>query len=183
MRLDAACAGGNDVVPLAALFDPRACATVVSRAVNAVTKRRQAMYYHPSMFDWANGERTLVACRAFVAVWLDGVARQHKAHADAVSAFHARRLDSLQMLCEASDSAQFAARLVSCAVAQPFDLAELSARLGGIAVDTQRRLGDLVGSHADEVARLLADAGGAADKPRRDASNGRGTAARRRLAA
>jgi nucleotide-binding universal stress UspA family protein len=28
------------------------------------------------MFDWANGERAMAACRAFAVVWLGGVARQ-----------------------------------------------------------------------------------------------------------
>jgi hypothetical protein len=51
------------------------------------------MYYHPRMFDWANGDRTVAACQAFVGVWLDGVARQQQAYADALRMFCARRVD------------------------------------------------------------------------------------------
>ena len=107
------------------------------------------MYYHPFMFEWANADRTLASCRACVDVWLDGVARQQQAHSEAVSAFHARQLDSLRALAAAGDAAQFAARLLACADPKALELAALSTRLGGIVAETHRKLGDVVGSHVE----------------------------------
>ncbi len=140
------------------------------------------MYYHPRMFDWANGERNFAACQAFVDVWLDGVARQQQAHADAVSMFCARRVESVRMMTEATDTAQFAAGLLSCAAPEPRGLAELSARLAGIVVDTHRKLGELVASHADEMRTSVVKLDAALEKPRKKATNG-SLAVGRRLAA
>lgn len=61
------------------------------------------------MFEWATGKRAVAACQAFVGVWLDGVARQQQAQADAVSTFCAGQAESLRVLSEAKDTAQFAA--------------------------------------------------------------------------
>ena len=85
------------------------------------------MYHHPHMFHWANGERTFAACQAFVGAWLDGVARQQQAHPDAISVFCARQVDSVRMVIEARDTAQFAAGLLACAAPKAGGPAELSA--------------------------------------------------------
>lgn len=130
------------------------------------------MYYHPRMFDWANGERTLAACQAFVGVWLDGVARQQQAHADALSMYCARQVEGVRMVTEARDAAQLTAGLLSCAAPDPHRLVELSARLTGIVVDTHRKLGELVASHGDEVTGLVVELGGTAEKPPKKATNG-----------
>src|SRR5690349_5684205 len=108
------------------------------------------MYYHPYMFGWMNGERALTTCQACVGVWLDGVARQQQAHADALSAFYARHLEALRDLSEAGDSAQFAARLLACTGPKPFDMAEWSTRIAAIAAETHHKLGEVVRSHADQ---------------------------------
>lgn len=141
------------------------------------------MYYHPRMFDWANGERTLAACQAFVGVWLDGVARQQQAHAEAVSMFCARRVEGLRMVTEARDTAQFAASLLSCAAPEPHGYAELSARLAAIFVDTGRKLGELVVSHGDDMTRSVVDLGATLEKPKKKAANGGRAIGRRRVAA
>jgi hypothetical protein len=141
------------------------------------------MYYHPRMFEWANGERTFAACQAFVGVWLDGVARQQQAHADAVSMFCARQLKSVRMVTEARDTAQFAAGLLSCAAPEPRGLAQLSARLAGIVVDTHRKLGELVASHGDEMTRSVVEPDSPLEKPRKKATNGGQAVGRRRAAA
>ena len=140
------------------------------------------MYYHPRMFEWANGERTFAACQTFVGVWLDGVARQQQAHADAVSMFCARQVESVRMITEATDTAQFAAGLLSCAAPEPRGLAELSARLAGIVVETHRKLGELVASHGDEMTRSFVELDSTMEKPRKKATNG-GRAVGRRAAA
>ena len=141
------------------------------------------MYYHPHMFDWANGERTLAACQAAVGVWLDGVARQQQAHAEAVSMFCTRQVESVRMVTEAKDAAQLAAVLLSCAAPDSRGLAELSARLTGIVLDTQRKLGELASSHGDEMTRSVVELGTTSEKPRKKAANGGRAAGRRRVAA
>jgi hypothetical protein len=141
------------------------------------------MYYHPRMFDWATGERTFAACQAFVGVCLDSIARQQQAHADAVSTFCARQVESLRMLSEARDTAQFAAGLLSSAASEPHGFAELSARLGAIALDTQRKLGELVESHADEMTRSFVEVGATVEKPQKKATNGGRAVERRQMAA
>jgi hypothetical protein len=141
------------------------------------------MYYHPHMFDWANGERTLAVCQAFVGVWLDGVARQQQAHADAVSMFCARQVEGLRMATEARDAAQFAARLLSCAAPDPHGCAELSARLAGIVVDTRRELGELAATYGDEMTRSVVELGASLEKPHKKAANGGRAGGRRRVAA
>jgi hypothetical protein len=50
------------------------------------------------MFEWATGKRAVAACQAFVGVWVDGVARQQQAQADAVSTFCAGQAESLRVL-------------------------------------------------------------------------------------
>jgi hypothetical protein len=146
-------------------------------------EEERTMYYHPFMFDWANGERALATCRAWVAVCLEGVARQQHAHAEAVSAFYARQLEGLRALSEARDTAQFAARWLACTGPKPLDVAELSTRLGGILADTHRRLGEVAGSHADEVTRSRFEDANTAEQPRRKASNGSQAGGRRQMAA
>lgn len=141
------------------------------------------MYYHPSMFEWANGERTFAACQAFVGVWLEGVARQQQAHADALSMFCARQVESVRMITEATDPAQFTAGLLSCGAPEPRRLAELSERLAGIAVDTHRKLGELVASHGDEMTSLVVELRGTLEKPPKKATNGSKVVGRRRAAA
>jgi len=141
------------------------------------------MYYHPHMFDWANGERTLAACQAAVGLWLDGVARQQQAHAEAVSLFCTRQVESVRMVTEARNSAQFAAMLLSCATPEPRVLAELSARLAGIVVDTHRKLGELVASRGDEMTRSVVELGMTSEKPRKKAANGGRVAGPRRATA
>jgi hypothetical protein len=141
------------------------------------------MYYHPHMFDWANGERTLAVCQAFVGVWLDGVARQQQAHADAISMFRARQVEGVRMATEARDAAQFAAGLLSCAAPEPHGYAELSARLAAICVDTGRKLGELVASHGDEMTRSVVELGATPEKPQKKAANGGRSVGRRRVAA
>ena len=113
------------------------------------------MYYHPLMYDWPDGERALATCKAFVGVWLDGVARQQQAHANAVRTLYARQIESLQMLSEAKDMAELTGRLLSCRPSESVGFAELPKQLLGIAVDTHRKLGELVESHAGELARSL----------------------------
>ena len=141
------------------------------------------MYYHPHMFDWASGERTLAVCQAFVGVWLDGVARQQQAHADAVSMFCARQVEGLRMATEARDAAQLAARLLSCAAPDPHSCAELSARLAGIVVDTRRELGELAATYGDQMTRSVVELGASLEKPHKKAANGGQAGGRRRVAA
>jgi len=141
------------------------------------------MYYHPHMFDWANGERTLAACQAAVGVWLDGVARQQQAHAEAVSMFCTRQEESVRMVTEARDAAQFASALLSCAAPEPRGFAELSARLAGIVVDTHRKLGELVASHGDEMTKSVVERGTTLEKPLKKAANGGRAAGRRAVTA
>ena len=141
------------------------------------------MYYHPFMFEWANSERTLATCKAFVGVWLVGVARQQQAHADAMRTFYSRQLESLRMLSEARDIVALAGRLLSYGPSEPVGFTELSARLAGIAVDTHRKLGELVESHAGEVTSSLGEPGSNPEKPRRNAGDGGRTAERRQMVA
>ncbi len=141
------------------------------------------MYYHPRMFDWANGDRALAACQAFVGVWLDGVARQQQAHAEVVSMFCARQVEGLRMVTEAKDARQFAARLLSCAAPEPHGVAELSARLAGIVVDTHRKLGELVASHGDEITRSVVDPGTILETAHKKATKGDRAVGRRRAVA
>jgi len=141
------------------------------------------MYYHPQMFEWAYGERAFAACKDFLGVWMDGVARQQQAQADAVNAFCARQVESARMVTEAKDAAQFAAGLLSCAAPEPLGVAELSARLAEIAADTQRKLGDLVVSHGDAMTRSVVDMDATVETPRRKAGNGGRAVGRRRVAA
>jgi hypothetical protein len=140
------------------------------------------MYYHPRMFDWANGERTLAARQACLGVWLDGVARQQQPHAEAVGMFCARQMDSVRMVSEARDTAQFAARLLSCAAREPRGLAELSARLAEIVGDTHRKVGELLSLHGDQVPRSFVEFGAPLKKRHKNAVN-RGGVARRRAPA
>ncbi|HZP89082.1 MAG TPA: hypothetical protein VFB54_19895 [Burkholderiales bacterium] len=139
------------------------------------------MYYHPFMFDWTNGERTLATCKAFVGVWLEGVARQQHAHADTLTTFYARQAESLRMLSEARDMAELAGRLLSCRPSEPVGFAELSTRLAGIAIDTHRKLGDLVESHANDVARSLIEPGANLEKPPAGNAGKGGRAVRREV--
>ena len=141
------------------------------------------MYYHPFMFEWSNADRTLATCRACVEAWIDGVARQQQAHSEAVSAFHARQLDALRALAAARDAAQFAARLLACADPKPIELAALSTRLGAIVAETHRKLGDVVGSHADRARASWIHEAAAADEPRRKATTRGRTPARRQMTA
>ena len=141
------------------------------------------MYYHPFMFEWANADRTLATCRACVDVWLDGIARQQQAHSEAVSAFHARQLDSLRALAAAGDAAQFAARLLACADPKALELAALSTRLGGIVAETHRKLGDVIGSRADQARASWIHEAAAADAPRRKAATRGREPARRQMTA
>jgi len=113
------------------------------------------MYLQPFMFDGTHGKRAWATCQALAGVWVEGLARQQQAHADTVSSFYASQLNSLRTLCEAEDTAQFAARLMSCAVPDRFGITELSVRLGAIAMDTHQKFGAVMGSHANEVTRLL----------------------------
>ena len=130
------------------------------------------MYYHPDMFRWANGQHTLAACQAVAGVWLDGVARQQQAHAEAVSTFCARQAERVRMVTEARDAAQLAAGLLACATPEPSGIASLSAQLAGIAADTHRQLGEVVTSHGDEMTRSVFELGTTLDKPRKKAVNG-----------
>ena len=141
------------------------------------------MYYHPFMFEWASGQRTMATYQACVGVWLDGVARQQQAHADAVNAFCTRQLTGLRAISEARDAAQLAAGLLSCAAPKPLDFAELSAQLGGIVVETHRRLGDLIGAHTGQITRSLVEPAEAAGEPRQKAANGGRAAFRRQMVA
>ena len=141
------------------------------------------MYYHPFMFEWSNADRTLATCRACVEAWIDGVARQQQAHSEAVSAFHARQLDALRTLAEARDAAQFTARLLACADPKLLELAALSTRLKGIATETQRKLGDVVGSHADHAHASLIHEAATVDEPRRKAATRERTPPRRQMTA
>ena len=129
------------------------------------------MYFQRYMFDSATREREWAICQAVVGVWLDGVGRQQQAHAHAVSTFYAERLDRLRLLSEASDTEQFAARLLSCTFPEPIGLAALSADLGGIAIDTHRKLQDLVGSHVTAMTWWSDETVAAFEKPRREAAN------------
>src|SRR4051812_46068874 len=131
------------------------------------------MYFQRYMVDDATGERAWATCQAFVGVWLDGVGRQQQAHADAVSRFYAERLERLRLLSEASDTEQFAARLLSCTVPAPIGLAVLSAELGGIVIDTHRKLQELVGSHVTAMKSLSDETRAAIEKLPRYANNGR----------
>jgi len=141
------------------------------------------MYYLPFMLDWASNERTLATCKAFVDVCVDGIARQQQAHADAVNTFYGKQLENLRMLSEATDTTQFAAQLLSCAVPEPLGLAELSARLREIAKDTHRKLGELAGSHADEVTRSFVEPSANVQRPPRKPANGSRAIARRQMMA
>ena len=138
------------------------------------------MYYHPAMFEWANGKRTVATCREFIGVWLDGVARQQQAHAGAVSTFFARQAEGLRVRSQARDTAQFAAGLLSCGATEPHGFASLSARLGAIVVETHRKLGELMGSHSDEMMKSLVELAATEEKPLRTAANGGRGAGRRR---
>lgn len=140
------------------------------------------MYYHPLMFDWERRDRTLAACQAFVGVWFDGVARHQQAHADALSRFCERQVESARMLSEVTDTAQFAANLLSCAVPEPRAVAELSVQLAGIVVDTHRKLGELVASHGDGMSRSVVEPRTSAENVQNKATNGGRAAARRRAA-
>jgi hypothetical protein len=141
------------------------------------------MYYHPFMFEWANADRTLATCRACVDVWLDGVARHQQAHSEAVSAFNARQLDALRALAAARDAPQFAARLLACADPKALELGALSTRLGGTVAETHRKLGDAVGSHADQARASRIDEAATSDAPRRKApTRGRDSARRQMMA-
>ena len=140
------------------------------------------MYYDPRMFDWANGERTVAVCQAFVGVWLQGVARQQQAHAEAVSMFCARQVESLRMLAGAEDAAQFAVRLLSCAAPEPHGFAELSARLAGVVVDTRRKMGELVASHGDAMTRSVEELAATPEKRQKRVANGGRAVGRRRVA-
>lgn len=141
------------------------------------------MYYHPFMFEWANTDRAFATCRACADVWLDGVARQQQAHADAVSAFHARQLGAWRALAGCRDAAQFAAALLACADPKALDLAALSTRLGGIVAETHRKLGDVVESHADQTQGSSIDEAATVEGPRRKASTrGRGPTRRQMTA-
>lgn len=140
------------------------------------------MYYHPRMWEWANGERALAACQGFVGVWLDGLARQQQAHVDAVSECCARQVENVRVVIEARDTAQFAAGLLSCGASEPRGLVELHARLVGIFMDTHRKLGELIASHGDEMTRSFVEADATAERPRKKAANG-GRATGRRSAA
>ena len=130
------------------------------------------MYYHPRMFDSAHRERTLAAMHALVAVWLDGVVRQQQAHAEAVSRFCARQVEGLQRVTEAKDTAHLAAGLLWCAAPEPQSVAELSARLAGIVVDTHRKLGEVVAAHSDDVARSMFEPGATLETPQKRTANG-----------
>ena len=141
------------------------------------------MYYHPYMFHWANGERALSTCQACVSLWLDGVARQQQAHAEAMSAFYSRHLDALRDLSEASDTAQFAARLLACTGPKPFDMAEFATRLGGIAAETHRKLGEVVRSHADDVTTSWVEGRARAGEERRKLASGGRSGERRQMVA
>ncbi len=141
------------------------------------------MYYGRLMFDWANNERTLATCQECVIVWLDGVARQQQAHAAAMSAFYDRQLEDLRALSEATDTAQFASRLLACASPKPVALTELSTRLGGIFADTHRKLGEVVGSHADQLTRSWLENAVALEERRRKDANGGRAGGRRHMVA
>lgn len=130
------------------------------------------MYYHPAMYEWANGERAVATCQAMAGVWLDGVAKQQQAHADAVNAFYTRQVESLRMASEARDVTQLAAHLLACAAPERLGFAELSVRLGEIAAGTQRRLGELAESFADDASRALVERDVTAGTPRRGAGKG-----------
>jgi hypothetical protein len=141
------------------------------------------MYYGQLMFAWANNQRTLATCQECVSVWLDGVARQQQAHAAAVSTFYTRQLEDLRALSEATDAAQFASRLLACASPKPVGLTELSTRLGGIFADTHRKLGEVVGSHADQVTRSWLENGAELEEPPRKDANGGRAGGRRQMVA
>lgn len=175
-------ANGNNAVPEARLSAAMVCDRVTPQLGEHFDEEK-AMYYHPFMFDWTNGERTLAACKAFVGVWLDGVARQQQAHADAMSTFYARQLESLRMLSETRDMAALAGRLMSYGAPERLGFAELSARLGGIAVDTHRKLGELVESHVGDLSRSLVGPVPALETPQRKAGNGGRAVGRRQIAA
>ena len=71
--------------------------------------------------------------------------------ANADRTFHARQLDALRAVAEARDATQFAARLLACADLKAPELAALSTLLA----ETHRKLGDVVGSRADQVRASL----------------------------
>jgi hypothetical protein len=139
------------------------------------------MYYHPHMFGWVTGERTLAACQAVVGVWLDGVARQQQAHAEAFGMYCARQADGLRTVAEAREAGQFAAKLLSCAAPEPHGVAHLSERLAGIIVDTHRKLAELVASYGDEMKISVVHSRAIVETPQKKAAIG-GRAARRREA-
>lgn len=138
------------------------------------------MYYHPLMWDWMNKERALAT---FVGVWLDGIDRQQRAHADAASAFCARQMENVRMVAEARDAAQLAAGLLACAAPEPRGLADLSARLAGIVVDTHLELSNLLAAHSDEMTRSVVELDTTVEQPTKKATNGGPLAGRRRAAA
>jgi len=80
-------------------------------------------------------------------------------------------------------TAQFAARLLACTGPKPFDMAEFATRLGGIAAETHRKLGEVVRSHADDVTTSWVEGRARAGEERRKLASGGRSGERRQMVA
>ena len=111
------------------------------------------MYFHPFMLTETQAQKMTTAYQEFARLWLDGLDRQHRLHADAATELSVRQRENLQMLAESTDVAELVMRSLACAAPAPLDLLQLSVRSGAIAADVQRQVVALVDRHAKALSR------------------------------
>ena len=141
------------------------------------------MYFHPLILTEAQKQQRLAAYQDFSSLWLEGINRQHRLHADAFSAFCARQQENLRSLSESFDITDLIVRWSARAAPAPLDLLQVSMRSGEITADVQRQVAVLADRHAKELSRSVFERGvGAGTSPRGELRD-HGKARRRQMMA
>lgn len=113
------------------------------------------MYFHPLILTEEQRKQRAAAYQELAQLCVDGLDRQHRLHADAVSAFCAKRRDSLQELSQSMDTGEFLVRCLVYPAPAAMELLRASIRSGEIAVDVQRQAVAVMDRHAAALVRDL----------------------------